>query len=63
MGWDRRSGCGQVEWIEVEGVVEQDQQGHDDRLPDFNSIDSRNDVDAVRTEYADQCHISVVEPT
>jgi len=47
---------------EVEEIVEEDEEGDDDALADFEAVDTREDVDAVRCEDRYRGHVGVVEP-
>lgn len=48
---------------QVQGIVEDEEQRNHNGLEHFNSVDARQDVDAVGTEDAESGHVSVVEET
>ena len=51
-------GCGvRVGGQEVEGVVEQEEEGDDEGLGDFDAVYAGEDVDAVGAEDGDGGHV------
>lgn len=47
---------------QVDGVVEDEEKGDDERLADLDAVDACQDVYAVGTEYGNACHVDVVGP-
>lgn len=49
--------------VERQEVVEEEEDGDDDGLRDFDAVDAGEDVDAVGAEDGDAGHVGVVDPT
>ena len=48
---------------QVETIVEDEEQSDDNALRNFNAIDTREHVDALRTKHGNTSHVNVVEGT
>lgn len=48
---------------EIQAIVEGEKKRDDNALGDFNAVDARQHIDALRAEHGDTRHVEVVERT
>ena len=57
-------GVGSRMWVgcqQVKRIIEDEEEGNDERLRDFDAVNPSEDIDAVWAEYGHGCHVDVVE--
>lgn len=59
----RIGGRVRVRGQEVQGVVEDEEEGDDERLSHFDAVDTGQHVDRLRAEHGDAGHVDVVQET
>ena len=50
-----------VDTIQFDNVENNDRHGDDEALTGFDAVDSRQNVDCVRTKHGQHSHVEVVE--
>ena len=49
--------------VQRKNVVDQEQDRNDERLRNFDAVDTSQYVDAVRTENGNCCHVRIIQPS
>ena len=54
--------CRVPRFHDIQDIISDNAKRNDDTLANFNSIDSRQDVDCISAKNAQECHICVIKP-